>query len=102
MLCLAFFRGRPDSYHKANRFTVRDFTFDEAQLVKQAEELAHLQSSEKELWNDLLRVSQTNLAEAVELTAHLRLVRAHVECLLRYGLPAAYFFAHIKVGCLIS
>lgn len=81
----------------AYRFIVRDFTYDESQAAKQAEEYAALQANEKELWNDLLRVSQTNLAEAVELTAHLRVVRAHVECLLRYGLPAAFFFAHIKV-----
>lgn len=98
-------RGRPSAKRRCcvrARFIIRDFTYDEAQVAKQAEELTHLQSSEKELWNDLLRVSQTNLAEAVELTTHLRLIRAHVECLLRYGLPAAYFFAHIKVCVPVS
>lgn len=82
----------------ASRFTVRDFTFDESQLAKQSAELESLKTSERELWNEVLRVSQTNLAEAVELTSHLRLVRGYVECLLRYGLPAAYFFANIKVS----
>jgi len=50
---------------------------------------------------DLLRLSRINFSEAVQLLIHLKVVRAFVECVLRYGLPAHYFFAFVKVRCVL-
>ena len=50
---------------------------------------------------DLLRLSRINFSEAVQLLIHLKVVRAFVECVLRYGLPAHYFFAFVKVRLLL-
>ena len=47
---------------------------------------------------ELLRVSRINYSEGVELLVHLKVVRGFVESVLRYGLPASYFSAFIKVG----
>lgn len=46
---------------------------------------------------DLLRLSRINFSELFQVLVHLKVVRAYVESVLRYGLPAAYFGAVIKV-----
>lgn len=47
---------------------------------------------------DLLRLSRINFSELFQVLVHLKVVRAYVESVLRYGLPAAYFGAVVKVG----
>ena len=47
---------------------------------------------------ELMRISRINFSEAVELLVHLKIIRAYVESVLRYGLPAAYFYVIIKVS----
>lgn len=93
----------------ACRFVVRDFKFDETAVVKQRKEQEELERQEKDQWvsgrliayltpqADLLRLSRINFSEAVQLLIHLKVVRAFVECVLRYGLPAHYFLAFVKV-----
>lgn len=46
---------------------------------------------------DLLRLSRINFSELFQVLVHLKVVRAYVESVLRYGLPAAYFAAVVKV-----
>lgn len=45
----------------------------------------------------MLRLSRINFSELFQVLVHLKIVRAYVESVLRYGLPAAYFGAAIKV-----
>jgi len=79
-----------------NKFTVRDFEFDEAAILKQQKELKELQSSERDQWAELLRISRINYSESLELLVHLKVVRGYVESVLRYGLPASYFMVFLK------
>lgn len=79
------------------RFIVRDFTFNAAEIDQAKAELASLETQEKELWTDLLRLSRINFSELFQILVHLKVVRAYVESVLRYGLPAAYFAVVIKV-----
>lgn len=46
---------------------------------------------------DLLRLSRINFSDAFEALVHLKVVRAYIESVLRYGLPASYFCAVVKV-----
>lgn len=46
---------------------------------------------------ELLRLSRINFSEAFETLVHLKVIRTYIECLLRYGLPAAFFAAVLKV-----
>lgn len=78
------------------KFMVRDFTFSEAEIQKQREELSTANSTEKELWTELLRLSRINFSEAFQLLVHLKVVRLFVESVLRYGLPASYTGLIIK------
>ncbi|GAA5851720.1 hypothetical protein JCM3766R1_005684, partial [Sporobolomyces carnicolor] len=77
-------------------FLVRDFTYDEEAIEKGKRELDNLVSQEKQLWADLLRLSRINFSELFQLLVHLKVVRAYVESVLRYGLPASYFAAIVK------
>lgn len=75
---------------RENKFMVRDFVYSEDALQKQREELETADTTEKELWTELLRLSRTNFSEAFQLLVHLKVMRLFVESVLRYGLPANY------------
>ncbi|KIK46294.1 hypothetical protein CY34DRAFT_775045 [Suillus luteus UH-Slu-Lm8-n1] len=75
---------------RENKFIVRDFTYSEAQIAKEGEELEIADTTEKELWTELLRLSRTNFSESFQILVHLKNLRLFVESVLRYGLPANY------------
>jgi len=81
---------------REEKFTVREFQYDEAAVLKQQREMEELKHSERDLWAELLRVSRINYSEGLELLVHLKVIRGFVESVLRYGLPASYFSAFIK------
>ncbi|CEQ43107.1 SPOSA6832_05006 [Sporobolomyces salmonicolor] len=93
-----FRRVRDEFAQKARekKFIVRDFTYDAEAIEKQKRELEALVAEEKDLWADLLRLSRINFSELFQLLVHLKVVRAYVESVLRYGLPAVYFGAVVK------
>ncbi|KAJ7357126.1 hypothetical protein B0H14DRAFT_2493863 [Mycena olivaceomarginata] len=75
---------------RENKFIVRDFVYSEEEFAKQREELANADTTEKELWTELLRSSRTNFSESIQILVHLKVIRLFVESVLRYGLPANY------------
>jgi V-type H+-transporting ATPase subunit C len=81
---------------RENKFIVRDFVFSEDELVKQREELETADTTEKELWTELLRLSRTNFSESLQILVHLKIIRLFVESVLRYGLPANYVGLVVK------
>ncbi|GAA5832442.1 hypothetical protein JCM11251_006455 [Rhodosporidiobolus azoricus] len=99
LFSVTIFRRVKDEFSqkaREHKFIVRDFTYDEQAIAKQKRELEELIIEEKEMWADLLRLSRINFSELFELLVHLKVVRAYVESVLRYGLPAAYFAAIVK------
>ncbi|KAG6902816.1 hypothetical protein C0995_011303 [Termitomyces sp. Mi166 len=81
---------------RENKFILRDFVYSEEEVVKQQEELLTADTTEKELWTELLRLSRTNFSESFKILVHLKVVRLFVESVLRYGLPANYLGLIIK------
>ncbi|KIJ68743.1 hypothetical protein HYDPIDRAFT_179785 [Hydnomerulius pinastri MD-312] len=81
---------------RENKFIVRDFVYSEEQIDKQREELEMADTTEKELWTELLRLSRTNFSESFQILVHLKILRLFVESVLRYGLPANYIGLAIK------
>ncbi|KAH0838586.1 ATPase V1 complex subunit C [Lanmaoa asiatica] len=81
---------------REHKFSVRDFVYSEEQIDKQREELEVADTTEKELWTELLRLSRTNFSESFQLLVHLKILRLFVESVLRYGLPANYVGLAIK------
>ncbi|GLB36374.1 putative subunit of the peripheral V1 complex of vacuolar ATPase [Lyophyllum shimeji] len=96
---VVLFRRVHDEFVQAcreNKFLVREFTFSEEELMKQREELETADTTEKELWTELLRLSRTNFSESFQVLVHLKVLRLFVESVLRYGLPANYLGLVVK------
>ncbi|KAJ7071253.1 hypothetical protein C8F01DRAFT_1109736 [Mycena amicta] len=81
---------------RENKFIVRDFVFSEEEMAKQHQELETADTTEKELWTELLRLSRTNFSESIQILVHLKVIRLFVESVLRYGLPANYTGLAVK------
>ncbi|KAJ6627167.1 hypothetical protein B0H10DRAFT_1779889 [Mycena sp. CBHHK59/15] len=81
---------------RENKFIVRDFVYSEEEFAKQHQELEMADTTEKELWTELLRLSRTNFSESIQILVHLKIIRLFVESVLRYGLPANYIGIAIK------
>ncbi|KAI0824128.1 ATPase V1 complex subunit C [Trametes gibbosa] len=79
-----------------NKFIVREFTFSKEAIGKQREELETADTTEKELWTELLQLARTNFSEAFQILVHLKVVQVFIESVLRYGLPAHYTGFFIK------
>jgi len=81
---------------RENKYIVRDFLYSADQVEKEQEELQTADTAEKELWTELLRLSEINFSEAFQAFVHLKVVRLYVESVLRYGLPANYIGIAVK------
>jgi len=81
---------------RENKYIVRDFLYSSDQIDKEREELQTADTAEKELWTELLRLSEINFSEAFQVFVHLKVVRSYVESVLRYGLPANYIGIAVK------
>ncbi|KAG2109576.1 ATPase V1 complex subunit C [Suillus discolor] len=75
---------------RENKFIVREFIYSEEQIAKEGEDLEVADTTEKELWTELLRLSRTYFSESFQVFLHLKILRLFVESVLRYGLPANY------------
>ncbi|KAF8649839.1 hypothetical protein AX16_005602 [Volvariella volvacea WC 439] len=87
-----FKRVRDDFVQKCreHKYLVRDFVYSDEEIDKQRHELDVAETTEKELWTELLRLSRTNFSESFQILVHLKVLRLFVESVLRYGLPANY------------
>jgi len=81
---------------REQKFIVRDFVYSDAEMIKQLQDLETADTTEKELWTELLRVSRINFSESFQILVHLKVLRLFVESVLRYGLPANYTGIIIK------
>lgn len=82
----------------STRFILRDFTYSPTAIQKATEDFAVAETTERELWTELLRISRTNFSEAFQVLVHLKVARLFVESVLRYGLPAQYIGIVVKVS----
>ncbi|KAF9270458.1 ATPase V1 complex subunit C [Marasmius fiardii PR-910] len=81
---------------RENKFILRDFVYSEDEIAKQRQELETADTTEKELWTELLHLTRTNFSESFQILVHLKVIRLFVESVLRYGLPANYIGVVIK------
>ena len=96
LLCIPALEANPGEY--ISRFIIREYTTDPELLIKEQGSYDEIVIKEKEAAAELLALSNVNLQEAYEVGVHLRIVRTFIESVLRYGLPADYFFVLVKVS----
>ncbi|XP_045631984.1 V-type proton ATPase subunit C 2 isoform X3 [Ursus americanus] len=75
---------------KENKFTVREFYYDEKEIKREREEMSRLLSDKKQQYGPLLRWLKVNFSEAFVAWIHLKALRVFVESVLRYGLPVNF------------
>ncbi|XP_008570352.1 PREDICTED: V-type proton ATPase subunit C 2 [Galeopterus variegatus] len=75
---------------KENKFTVREFYYDEKEIKREKEEMSRLLSDKKQQYGPLLRWLKVNFSEAFIAWIHIKALRVFVESVLRYGLPVNF------------
>ncbi|GAB5570056.1 V-type proton ATPase subunit C 2 isoform X19 [Prionailurus iriomotensis] len=83
---------------KENKFTVREFYYDEKEIKREREELSRLLSDKKQQYGPLLRWLKVNFSEAFIAWIHIKALRVFVESVLRYGLPASVDIPGLQLG----
>jgi V-type H+-transporting ATPase subunit C len=69
------------------KYTPRDFVYDEKRIEDEKKELMELGSSAKEQSAAVLRLCKTNFGELFLVWMHVIALRVFVDAVLRYGLP---------------
>nr|XP_010590214.1 LOW QUALITY PROTEIN: V-type proton ATPase subunit C 2 [Loxodonta africana] len=75
---------------KENKFTVREFYYDEKEIKREREEMARLLSDKKQQYGPLLRWLKVNFSEAFIAWNPHKAPEVFVESVLRYGLPVNF------------
>ncbi|KAK2170818.1 hypothetical protein NP493_1137g00063 [Ridgeia piscesae] len=75
---------------RTNKFTVRDFVYNEDEVNAGKNELTKLASDKKKQFGPLVRWLKVNFSEAFTAWVHIKALRAFVESVLRYGLPVNF------------
>uniref|UniRef100_A0A8D3BM22 V-type proton ATPase subunit C n=1 Tax=Scophthalmus maximus TaxID=52904 RepID=A0A8D3BM22_SCOMX len=90
---VTLFRKAIDDFkHKAreNKFTVRDFQYNEEEMKADKEEMTRLSTDKKKQFGPLVRWLKVNFSEAFIAWIHIKALRVFVESVLRYGLPVNF------------
>uniref|UniRef100_A0A669BIP2 V-type proton ATPase subunit C n=1 Tax=Oreochromis niloticus TaxID=8128 RepID=A0A669BIP2_ORENI len=107
LFSVTLFRKAVDDFkHKAreNKFTVRDFQYNEEEMKADKEEMTRLSTDKKKQFScfcstsvhpfatagPLVRWLKVNFSEAFIAWIHIKALRVFVESVLRYGLPVNF------------
>uniref|UniRef100_A0A3Q0R3L3 V-type proton ATPase subunit C n=1 Tax=Amphilophus citrinellus TaxID=61819 RepID=A0A3Q0R3L3_AMPCI len=93
LFSVTLFRKATDDFkHKAreNKFTVRDFQYNEEEMKADKEEMTRLSTDKKKQFGPLVRWLKVNFSEAFIAWIHIKALRVFVESVLRYGLPVNF------------
>lgn len=81
---------------KMQRFNVRDFQFDENIAGEDESKRKELEEKMEKLKRDLVRLCKTGFSESFTAWFHIKVIRAYVESILRYGLPPEFLSVLLK------
>ncbi|CAF1622140.1 unnamed protein product [Rotaria magnacalcarata] len=90
---VTLFQKTEDTFrHKCreNKFTVRDFTFDEKAFTNERDKIRELETERQKLYANLVRWLKINFGEIFSASIHIKVLRVFVESVLRYGLPVNF------------
>ena len=77
--------------------TVRKYEFDEKEYNEEKEKRGRLTTEIQTKETDLKKNCEIVYSALFECLLHLKVLRAHIECVLRWGVPPKYFISAIKV-----
>lgn len=82
---------------RENKWIPRDFQYSDEIIEKLKNEFTTAQKEENSLKNDLMRLSKEAFSEISICWVHIKVLRAFVESVLRYGLPPTFYCYIIKI-----
>ncbi|XP_049787981.1 V-type proton ATPase subunit C [Schistocerca cancellata] len=75
---------------RERKFVVRDFTYNEEELLAGKNEMTKLVTDKKKQFGPLVRWLKVNFSECFCAWIHVKALRVFVESVLRYGLPVNF------------
>jgi len=93
LFSVTLFKKVVDEYKfhcRENKFMVRDFVYNEEELLAGKNEISKLASDKKKQFGPLVRWLRVNFSEAFTAWIHVKALRVFVESVLRYGLPVNF------------
>jgi V-type H+-transporting ATPase subunit C len=93
LFSVTLFQKTEDTFrHKCreNKFTVRDFIFDEKALANERDKIRELETERQKLHANLVRWLKINFGEVFSASIHIKALRVFVESVLRFGLPVNF------------
>lgn len=93
LFTVTLFQKTEDTFrHKCreNKFTVRDFIFDEKTLSNERDRTRELETERQKLHGNLIRWLKINFGEIFSASIHIKALRVFVESVLRFGLPVNF------------
>uniref|UniRef100_U5EWK4 V-type proton ATPase subunit C n=1 Tax=Corethrella appendiculata TaxID=1370023 RepID=U5EWK4_9DIPT len=75
---------------REKKFVVRDFTYNEEELLAGKNEITKLVTDKKKQFGPLVRWLKVNFSECFCAWIHVKALRVFVESVLRYGLPVNF------------
>ncbi|XP_029642849.1 V-type proton ATPase subunit C 1-A [Octopus sinensis] len=72
------------------KFSVRDFTYNEEEMIAGKNELSKLEADKKKQFGPLVKWLKINFGECFAAWIHVKALRVFVESVLRYGLPVNF------------
>lgn len=75
---------------REHKFSVRDFTYNEEELIAGKNELSKLEADKKKQFGPLVKWLKINFGECFAAWIHVKALRVFVESVLRYGLPVNF------------
>ncbi|CAF0750921.1 unnamed protein product [Rotaria sordida] len=93
LFTVTLFQKTEDTFrHKCreNKFTVRDFTFNEQAFINERDKIRELETERQKLYANLVRWLKINFGEIFSASMHIKALRVFVESVLRYGLPVNF------------
>lgn len=82
---------------REHKWIPRDFEYSDEIIEKMKNEFNIAQKEENSLKNDLMRLSKEAFSEISICWIHIKLLRAFVESVLRYGLPPTFYCYILKL-----
>lgn len=75
---------------RERKFVVRDFSYNEADMAADKNEITRLVTTKKKQFGPLVRWLKVNFSECFCAWVHVKALRVFVESVLRYGLPVNF------------
>jgi hypothetical protein len=97
------FRSIAESFiqkaRNVSKIYVRQFDYDEKSCLEERKKRGELAEKIKTVETDLKKSCEIVYSALFECLMHLKILKSHVECVLRWSVPPKYSLCVVQVSC---